>query len=142
MSLIYSFGNLGKCRKNKKISTLKKGERMLLGIQLLGVLFGLLMVYLTFLHHKRREFTVKEGVVWFVMWMGFMFIALFPNALNFLVKDILQLSRPLDFFIICGFMFLIGVSFYSYTIMRSTQNKVEEVVRNFALQESKKKKGR
>jgi len=34
---------------------------MLLGIQLVGVLFGLFMLYITFLHGKRKEFSSKEG---------------------------------------------------------------------------------
>jgi hypothetical protein len=38
-----------------------------------------------------------------------------------------------DFFIITGFLFLIFVVFYTYTIARKNQIKLEEVVRNIAI---------
>ncbi len=106
---------------------------MFLGIQVLGVLFGLLMLYLTFLHGKRREFTNKEGIFWIFIWAVFIFISVVPGSLDFLVTDLIGLSRPLDFFIIAGFMFLIGSMFYIYTIVRKNQNKIEEMVRKIAI---------
>ncbi len=106
---------------------------MVLGIQILGLLFGLFMVYITFLSGKRREFTTKEGGFWIIVWVLFMLIAFFPNSLDFLIKGVLKLQRPLDFFIIAGFMFMIGFIFYSYTLIRKNQRKMEEIVRKMAM---------
>jgi len=104
------------------------------GIQILAVLFGLFMLYLTFLHRKRKEFTTRESVVWVIMWLGFMYVALFPGSLDFLVKRTLGLQRPLDFFIIVGFMFMVFMSFYIYGIVRNTQKKLEDIVRKIAIE--------
>ena len=43
----------------------------ILGIQILGVLFGFFMMYYTFLQHKRKEFTIKEYISWFTLWVIF-----------------------------------------------------------------------
>ena len=107
---------------------------MILGIQLLGMLFGFFMLYITFLHKKRRDFTSKEWIVWFVIWISFIYVALFPNSLDFLVKRTLGLQRPLDFFIIIGIMFMVFISFYTYTIVRKNQRKLEEMVRKIAFE--------
>lgn len=110
---------------------------MFLGIQILGILFGLFMLYLTFLHGKRKEFTNKEVIFWILLWAIFISISLVPSSLDFLVKDLIGLSRPLDFFIIAGFMFLIGSTFHTYTIVRKNQNKIEEVVKKIAIERKK-----
>lgn len=105
---------------------------MIRGIQLLAILFGLFMIYLTFLYRKRKDYTTKEAFVWIILWIGFMFVAISPNSLDFLVKRALGLQRPLDFFIIAGFMFMVFISFYTYSIVRKNQKKIEEIVRKIA----------
>ena len=104
----------------------------ILGIQIIGILFGFFMMYYTFLQYKRREFTIKEYSFWFVFWGIFVIVTLFPQLLD-PVLNTLNISRTLDFFIIAGFLFLTFVVFYTYTIVRKNQRKVEEIVRNIAL---------
>lgn len=104
----------------------------ILGIQILGILFGFFMMYYTFLQHKRKEFTIKEYSFWFIFWGAFVTITLFPQILDPILST-LNLVRALDFFIIAGFLFLIFIIFYTYTIVRKNQRKLEEVVRNIAL---------
>ncbi len=109
---------------------------MVLGIQVIGVLFGLFLIYLTFLFHKRKEFTFNEWAFWTIMALLFMIVSLFPQVLDPIVKS-LNLTRTMDFFIILGFMFLIAAVFYSYKVTRATQRRLEEVVRTIALQKKK-----
>jgi len=104
----------------------------ILGIQILGVLFGFFMMYYTFLQYKRKEFTVKEYSFWFVLWAVFVVMTLFPQVLDPILST-LNIARVLDFFIIAGFLFLIFVTFYTYTLVRKNQKKLEEVVRNIAI---------
>lgn len=104
----------------------------ILGIQILGILFGFFMMYYTFLQYKRKEFTIKEYSFWFIFWGVFVIITLFPQVLD-PVLDTLNIARTLDFFIIVGFLFLIFVVFYTYTLVRKTQQKLEKVVRNIAI---------
>ena len=104
---------------------------MILGIQIIGILFGFFMMYYSFLHFKRKEFTVKEYSAWVVLWGIFLIVTIFPQVLDPVVKK-LSLARTMDFFIILGFMFLIGFSFYNYTLIRKNHKKLELVVRKIA----------
>lgn len=112
---------------------------MILGIQIFGLLFALFMFYLTFLHQRRNEFTVKESIFWFGAWIVFMLLVIFPTMLDFFIKDVLSFSRRMDFFIVIGFMFIIGIVFHTYTIVRKNQNKIEKIVRDIAINKEKKK---
>ena len=78
---------------------------MVLGIQIAGILFGLFMIYYSFLNYKRKEFTSKEIFFWSVVWVLFVVVALFPNILDPIVK-IGGFLRALDLLIISGFLFL------------------------------------
>ena len=104
----------------------------ILGIQILGILFGFFMMYYTFLEYKRKEFTIKEYSFWFIFWGFFVIITLFPQILDPVLKT-LNIARALDFFIITGFLFFIFVIFYTYTIVRKNQKNLEEIVRQIAL---------
>jgi hypothetical protein len=115
-------------------------ERMITGIQILGILFGLFMIYLTYIYQKRRELSAKEGLFWSALWVAFVLISVVPSALNFLVKDVLSMSRPLDFLIIVGFMFLIGVTFYNYRSLKRSERRLEEIVRKIAITKAGEKR--
>ena len=106
---------------------------MLLGIQIAGILFGLFMLYITFLHGKRKEFNSKEGIFWIIAWIIFILLVIFPNAFDIIARGVLNISRTLDFLIILGFMFLIGISFHNYIMVKKNQNKLEKIVRKLAL---------
>lgn len=110
---------------------------MALGIQITGILFGLFMIYYSFLHYKRKEFTSKEIFFWSAVWVLFIIVSLFPNILDPIVK-IGGFLRALDLLIISGFLFLIAAIFYTYTITRKVQKKLETVVRDIAIRKHKK----
>ncbi|MFT4303347.1 MAG: DUF2304 domain-containing protein [Candidatus Woesearchaeota archaeon] len=109
----------------------------LLGIQLAGIFFGMVFLYLTYLNYKREELNEQEGLFWCILWIGLILTSIFPDMLNFIVNDILNISRTLDFLIIISFMFLFGIVFYIFIITKKTKNKVEKLVRNIALDKSK-----
>jgi hypothetical protein len=104
----------------------------ILGVQIIGLLFGFFMIYYTFLQYKRKDFTIKEYVFWFSFWGAFVIVTLLPQVLDPLLLT-LNIARALDFFIIMGFLFLVFVTFYTYTIVRKNQTKLEEVVRKVAM---------
>ena len=106
---------------------------MVLGVQIIGVLFGLLMLYWTFLHLKRKEYDSKIYFFWVLMWLGFIFISLFPYALDAFTKP-LSTVRTLDLLVILGILFLIGITFHNYLVVMKTQKKVEQVVRKIAIE--------
>ena len=111
---------------------------MVLGIQIAGFLFGLFMIYYSFLNYKRKEFTVKEFSFWLLLWIIFIVIALFPSLLDPVVR-IGGFFRALDVLIISGFLFLIASIFYTYTITRKNQKQLEAIVRAIAMNKNRKK---
>jgi|SRR3989344_5749536 len=108
----------------------------ILGIQILGILFGLFMLYFSFLQFKRKEFKLPEFVFWALLWIAFIVVTTIPEITSPIVKS-LSFVRTLDFFIILGFMFLGGMGFYNYVILKKNQNKIETIVRELAIKERK-----
>ena len=110
---------------------------MALGIQIAGSLFGLFMAYYSFLNYKRKEFTVKEFGFWAFLWILFIIVALFPFLLDPIVKSV-GFLRALDLLTIIGFIFLTTAIFYTYTLARKNQRKLETIVREIAMKKGKK----
>ena len=111
---------------------------MVLGIQIAGFLFGMFMIYYSFLNYKRKEFSAKEFVFWIFLWAVFIILTLFPFLLDPVVKSF-GFFRALDVLIISGFLFLIATNFYTYTITRKNQRQLESVVREIAIKRAGKK---
>jgi len=112
---------------------------MIVGIQIIGILFGLLMLYLVFIRIKRRDFTVKESIFWAFCWSFFIFISIWPTSLDIISWKILKLSRTMDLIIILGFIFLSGITFYMYTLFRQSQKQIDAIIRNIALDKAENK---
>ncbi|MBI4438425.1 DUF2304 domain-containing protein [Candidatus Woesearchaeota archaeon] len=108
---------------------------MVLVIQVFGALFGLFLIYLSFLNLKRKEFTINEWLVWTLLSAAITLTSLIPELLNPFART-LNISRKMDLVIILGFIFLIATTFYMYKTTEKTQKKVEEVVRKIAIQEA------
>ena len=111
---------------------------MVLGIQIAGFLFGLFIIYYSFLNYKRKEFTLREFLFWICLWSVFIAFSVFPFVLDPILKP-LGFFRALDLFVIAGFLFLTAMIFHTYTIVRKAQKQVEAVVRVLALKKNKRK---
>ena len=114
---------------------------MIIALQLIGILFALIMIYLTFLYFKRGEYDVRGFITWLIIWMGFMVLAAFPSAVYGIMSE-LQIQRTVDFFVIGGFLVFSVLLFRTYAITKSNQKQVEKLVRNFALAHPKHEKKR
>ena len=109
----------------------------ILGIPIFGMFFSCIMIYLTFLHYKRKEFSVEIFFFWLTLWLGFIFMVVYPTSLDFLIRGILKFGRRLDFFIVLGFIFLIALMYYNYIVVRYTKKRVERIIREVALEKVK-----
>ncbi|MBN2881032.1 DUF2304 domain-containing protein [Candidatus Woesearchaeota archaeon] len=110
---------------------------MLFGIQILGMLFGLFMIFLTFLHFKKKSFGAKSLIVWGIIWMGFIFVVLFPSIF-YSFMSVLDITRTIDLFVVFGFFFFTVVIFYMYGIVKKSERKVENLVRKLAIEKKRK----
>jgi len=106
---------------------------MVLGIQIIGVLFGMFMLYLTFLNFKRKEYKSFEFFFWAFVWVLMLFFTIFPHIVEIFVKSTLNLTRPLDFYIIGSLLFLVGLGFFVYNKVKRMEAKVEQIVREVAI---------
>jgi len=110
---------------------------MPLGIQVFGLVFSAFILYVSFLFYKKKEFTLTEWGFWALFAVAFAGVSIFPSVLDPVVAS-LNLGRKLDLFIILGFMFLIAATFYTYRVTRTTNKRMEELVRIMALEKKKK----
>ena len=104
----------------------------MIGIQILALLFALWMVYFTYLHYRRREFSKPELLLWMILWFGLMVIVIFPRSVGFLLRTF-SISRTFDLVVIAGIVILFGITFRNYVILKRTERKVEQLVREDAL---------
>ena len=109
----------------------------IIGVQIIGLLFGLFMVYYLFLHFKRKELKASEFGLWLILWIIFTLAVIFPVTLGPLSK-FMGFARRLDMLVVIGFIFLIGLMFYNYIAIRKNQKKLEDVVRGIAIKKAEK----
>jgi hypothetical protein len=108
-------------------------------IQFLGVIFGLGMLYFSFVKFKRREINTFEFWGWMTVWVVLILVAIFPGILDSIIAP-LNFYRRLDFFVVIGFFALLALSFYNYAIVKKVERKMEVFLRNMAIKEHKNKK--
>lgn len=101
-------------------------------IQFLGVIFGLAMVYFSFVKYKRKELHRTEFLFWLGCWILLIIIAIIPSALDPIIAP-LHFYRRLDFFVVLGFFILLLLGFHSYTSLKRLEKKLEKFVREEAL---------
>ncbi|PIZ72708.1 MAG: hypothetical protein COY11_00010 [Candidatus Portnoybacteria bacterium CG_4_10_14_0_2_um_filter_44_20] len=107
---------------------------MILGVQIVGVLFALLMGYFAFLNFKRREINRGEFFFWEILWAFFVLIVILPEATYGLIHR-LSIARTMDFMTIIGFMFLFFLTYYNYAMLNKIKKKMSDNVRQEALTE-------
>jgi len=108
-------------------------------IQLLGMIFGIGMMYFTFVKYKRKELSKIECMIWFAGWILLISLAIKPSSLDFFIGR-LNFYRRLDFFVVLGFFVLLGLGFFNYTTVKKLERKLERYVRKEAIEESEKPK--
>ena len=109
----------------------------LIGLQLVVVVFAVLMVYLTYISYRKKQFSQKDFWFWALVWVLAIFAVFFPESLTRLMQS-MQLGRVMDLLFIASFLLLFALVFFLYKTVRENQKKVEKVVEKVALKESKK----
>ena len=102
-----------------------------LWIQLLGSIFGLSMIYFTFVKYKRKELRKPEFLMWQICWLALILVAIIPSILDPIIAP-LNFYRRLDFFVVFGFFVLLGLGFYNYSIVKKVERRLEILVRKEA----------
>ncbi len=104
---------------------------MITGIQITGMVFALVMLYLTYLHYRRKELTREPYYFWQAVWILVLVMLLFPSLLA-PVQQTLQITRIFDLLVILGLFFLLALTYYNFVVIRRLQLRMERMVRNIA----------
>lgn len=104
----------------------------MIGIQILAILFVVWMTYFSYLHYRRREFSLFEFIFWQLMWVGLTVVVVLPKSVDFILKSF-SISRTFDLVVIVGIVLLFGITFRNYVLLKRTERKVEEMTRQLAM---------
>lgn len=112
---------------------------MILGLQIIAVIFALIMIYVAYLHYRRNEINGLEMLFWLSAWTSAVFIALFPEIFRVFSATI-AISRAFDLAMIGGFLLITPIVYMAYIRTKRIEKKLEELVRGVAKKEFKKRK--
>lgn len=107
---------------------------MILGLQIIALVFSLIMIYLAYLHYRRNEINGLEILFWLIAWIGAMFVALFPEVFRVFSATI-AISRAFDLAMIGGFILVIPIVYSAYIRTKRIEKKLEELLRKDALKD-------
>lgn len=111
---------------------------MILGLQIIALVFALVMIYFAYFHFRRRELNGIEMLFWVIAWIGAILVTLFPDVFGIFAKTI-AVSRAFDLAVIAGFIIIIPLVYIAYIRAKRLEKKLEEYVRKEALKEDTKK---
>ncbi len=104
---------------------------MIIGLQIVAILFSLMMVYLALLHYKRRELNGVEILSWVIIWVFTIFAVIFPEILRTFALTF-AISSVFDLMVVGGLVLVISIASASYIRTRRIEKKFEEFVRKEA----------
>lgn len=108
-------------------------------IQPIGIIVTLFLLYYTYLHYKKSTLSLKEYVLWSLLWLGVIAVTLFPSIVNNFLAD-LGISRALDLFVIVAIFFLLIIVFQNYTLVHKLERRIEKFVREESLRNLKEER--
>jgi len=112
---------------------------MILGLQIIAIIFAFLMIYFAILHRKRGELDRTEILSWVIIWIMIIIIVVFPELLRKLAQTFF-ITRLFDLMVVGGFILVIAMVARTYVSTKKMEKKMEELIRSEALKDVKKKK--
>ncbi len=109
---------------------------MILGLQITGILFSLVMIYFAVLHYKKGHLGGMEIASWVLIWMAVILIVIFPEIIRVYASSF-AISRVLDLLIGGAFVVVFIMVASSYVRVNKLEKRIEELVRKLALKEKK-----
>lgn len=105
---------------------------MIIGLQVIAILFAFSMIYFAILAYKRKELNGVEVASWLVLWSFAIIVVIFPELLRAFASTFL-VTRVFDLMVIGGFILVISMSVASYIRTKKLEKKMEELIRKDAL---------
>ncbi len=114
---------------------------MILGLQVIALIFSLIMIYFAYLHYRRGEMNGLEILLWAAAWIGAIFIAIFPEIFRAFSATI-AISRAFDLAMVGAFILVIPLVYMAYVRTKRLERKLEELIREEAKRALKDKTGK
>lgn len=105
---------------------------MIIGLQIIAIIFALSMIYFAVLSFKRSELTGMEIGSWLVLWSFAIVVIIFPELLRTFASTFL-VTRVFDLMVIGGFILVITLVSASYMKSKRNEKKLEDLVRKLSL---------
>lgn len=105
---------------------------MIIGLQIVALLFAFSMIYFAVLHFKRGEINGTEIASWLIMWTIAIVVIIFPELLQSFAKTFL-VTRVFDLMVIGGFVLVISMVAVAYVRTKRLEKKMEELIRKISL---------
>jgi hypothetical protein len=109
---------------------------MVLGIQIVGIVFMLIMLYMTFLFYKRNNYTRAAFIFWAAVWVVAALLVGFPDTFSRITQT-LKFARITDLYVAMAIMFFGIITFLNYAKVQKQERKIEELVRATAIKRRK-----
>lgn len=113
----------------------------MIALQLISLLFGLYMLYWSFLVYKKGLIYFRELIFWVSIWISFVGVSFFPNTTKRIIQTF-KISRTMDLLMILSFILLWIVTFKNYTDNRQSKKKLQELVKKVAIDSATKKRSK
>jgi hypothetical protein len=110
---------------------------MIIGLQVIALLFAFSMIYFAILHYKRGEINGMEIGAWLLMWTAAIVVIIFPELLKTFASTFL-VTRVFDLMVIGGFVLVISMVASAYVRTKKLEKKLEDLVRREALNKKAK----
>jgi hypothetical protein len=108
----------------------------IIGLQLVLAFFALFMVYVLYLHWKKKNVSNKMFGFWLLIWFCFLIVAFFPKLIEPLMKE-LFIVRVMDLAMIGAFMILTYVTVENNIKIKKYEDQIEKLVRKIAVKSKK-----
>lgn len=109
---------------------------MIVGLQIIGILFSLFMIYFALLHYKKGALNRVEIGSWVITWFAVIVMVIFPNVVRKYAEGF-AISRLLDLMIGGALILVFLMVGSAYIRVNKLEKKLEDLVRKLALKEKK-----
>ncbi len=104
----------------------------MVAIEVAGTVFGIFMLYMTYVSFRKRQLNAGDMAFWGVVWTGVIVFALFSPHLQPSI-ELIGFIRVLDLLLIIGFAVLFAVIFFLFKKTRVLERKTDELVEKIML---------
>jgi len=105
---------------------------MVYAFSIVGIIFALIMIYLTYLEYRRKRLTKISFYIWSILWFLAILLVLFHPYVNEILPA-LNIIRVMDLYMILALMLLFALIFYLFLRNSVTERRLEELTRELAL---------